>query len=442
MALATAYLRRTDQNRPEIEDRARRHLRAGAARLARFEVPGEPGGYSLFGRAPARVDLTAYALMVFQDLEKVHPVDFQTTYRIVEFLRKQQREDGSWDDGKRPVFAATAFIAWALACDGHPTPRARAWLAQRVAEVDDPYPLALAALAFLADDARSETGRALAGRLAGLAEDAAWAPGRETLMGARGSSAHVETTALAIQALLRAGTHPGLVQRALDRLVGWRKRDGAFGTTQATSQAIKALLGGAPGAGARPARVRVGAGEADLAEAKLEANELEPVRLDLGERDPRGLEVQLAGERTLRGTLSLTTWEPWNGPHGGKGRVALDMRYPEGELAVGTRAYIDVTVRNPSAAPAKLVTAEVGLPPGCEVRHEAVEGREQALRVERGETRVVLYLDTLAPGATLRFRIPFTPRYGLDVATAPSKAYEYYTPEEGVALPPARVRAR
>jgi hypothetical protein len=54
----------------------------------------------------------------------------------------------------------------------------------------------------------------------------------------------------------------------------------------------------------------------------------------------------------------------------------------------------------------------------------------------------VLYLGKLAPGAELKYRIPFTPRYGLDVATAPSKAYEYYTPEEGIVLPPARVRAR
>jgi hypothetical protein len=361
MALATAYLRRTGQNEPAIEERARGHLRAGAARLARFEVDTEPGGYSLFGQAPARVDLTAYALMVFQDLEKVHPVDFRTTYNIVDFLRKHQRKDGSWDDRKRPVFAATAFIAWALATDGHPTPRARKWLAERVDEVNDPYPLALAALAFLTADAKSETGHALARRLARLAHDGAWMPVRPTLMKSRGVSARVETTALAIQALLRAGTHAGLVQRALDRLVGWRQRDGAFGTTQATAQAIRALLAAARGAkGAKAAHVRVGAGEARLADAKLAANALEPVRLDLGARDPRGVEVRVDGDRTLRGTLSLTTWEPWDGPHGGKGRVALDVRYPEGELPVGKRAYVDVTVRNPSQADAELVTVEVG----------------------------------------------------------------------------------
>jgi hypothetical protein len=52
-----------------------------------------------------------------------------------------------------------------------------------------------------------------------------------------------------------------------------------------------------------------------------------------------------------------------------------------------------------------------------------------------------VYLRSLAPGAARTFRIPFRPRYALDVRTAPSKAYEYYCPEEAVRVAPARVRA-
>ena len=48
----------------------------------------------------------------------------------------------------------------------------------------------------------------------------------------------------------------------------------------------------------------------------------------------------------------------------------------------------------------------------------------------------------LAPGATKTFAIPFTPRYKIDVKTAPSTAYEYYVPEEAAVVAPGRVRAR
>lgn len=54
---------------------------------------------------------------------------------------------------------------------------------------------------------------------------------------------------------------------------------------------------------------------------------------------------------------------------------------------------------------------------------------------------MVFYLPDLEPGARLVFRIPFTSRYKIAVRTAPGKAYEYYTPEEGAIVPPALVRS-
>jgi hypothetical protein len=103
-----------------------------------------------------------------------------------------------------------------------------------------------------------------------------------------------------------------------------------------------------------------------------------------------------------------------------------------------------VAVRNDGPRPASVVTVEVGIPPGGDVEPGDVRGLHgaEAANVERGETAVVIYLRRLEPGQECRFVVPFTPRYALDVATAPSKAYEYYVPEEAALAPPARVRAR
>jgi hypothetical protein len=125
-----------------------------------------------------------------------------------------------------------------------------------------------------------------------------------------------------------------------------------------------------------------------------------------------------------------------------RGPLALEVVWPQGELAVGRRAVAVATVANTSSAQsASVVTLEIGVPPGCTVEPEDVKGKG-AENVERGERAIVIYLRDLPPGTKRRFEIAFTPRYALDVATAPSTAYEYYVPEEAVVVAPARVRAR
>ena len=88
----------------------------------------------------------------------------------------------------------------------------------------------------------------------------------------------------------------------------------------------------------------------------------------------------------------------------------------------------------------RLVTIEVGVPPGCSINRAGITGADVA-RVEQGEGRLILYLNRVGARKSQRFEIPFTARYGLDVSTGMSKAYEYYTPEAATLLPPSRLRA-
>jgi hypothetical protein len=398
----------------------------GYARLVGFEVKGEPGGFSLFGGKPASVFLSAYGLMEFTDLRDVYPVDPDLAPRVTRFLASQQRADGSWNGD----FALTAYVAWALSVAGSPSPSALAWLDAQADKVNDPYRLALAALAFLPTD--PSRGAAFAAR----ARDAT-GPVEATLVGARGRSRDAETLALVLQALLVTRAHE--CGPLLERLVSLRTASGSFGTTQATVQALRALLAAETGASPAAARVEVRDRDTVLLAREFGADAMEPLRFDLGDRPPGPLSITLEGERRLRGTLTRTTWAPWAGSSA-PGRVALDVRYPGDAVPVSRPHRAEVVITNPTAKRATLVTAEIGLPPGCDAEASEVEG-EGALRIERGETAMVLYLPDLEPGARLVFRIRFTPRYRLAVRTAPSRAYEYYTPEESAVVPPALVRA-
>jgi len=198
-------------------------------------------------------------------------------------------------------------------------------------------------------------------------QGALWIPEGATGVGARGDSAAIETTALAIQALLLEGGHPGLVERALQRLIAWRGKDGRFGTTQSTILALEALIAAEAGS-ARPGdiRVTVDAPEAAAATRVVAADSTEPERVDLG-ANVGPIRVEAEGKGRLRATLARTSWVPWQGPvEPASRRLALTVTWPEESVRVGEPSQALVEIRNPTSdKPASVVTVEVGIPPAA-----------------------------------------------------------------------------
>ncbi len=454
MALAVHYMQRTEQLDPALKARALRHLSSGYQQLLGYEVKEEPGGFSLWGKAPASLFLSAYALHEFRDMRKLTYTG-DAYKRVVKYLASRQAEDGSWqpesrgeshgaDASLRASYPLTAYVAWGLARAKKYDEKAMAWLMAHRTEIDAPYGLALAALAFQAADAESSVARELVARLVDLRSvdenGIYWDAGTPTNMRGRGRSAMLETTALVAQALLGDGRYPELTRAALDRIVLSRGRSGRFGSTQSTVLCLQALLAAETGGRrAEEARVVVSRGPEQQETLRLPPGTNETAELDLG-TDKGPVEVGFEGDGDVRVALTRSAWVSWDTPLPAAGALRFDVTYPQGVLPVGEVAVADVVVRNPTERLAGTVTLEVGLPPGCTARAKDVEG-EGAEHVERGETEMVIYLDDLAPGEALRFRIPFTPRYALDVVTAPSKAYEYYVPEEAVLVAPRAVKA-
>ncbi len=86
--LALDYLRKTQRSAPKLEAKARQYIHLGYQRLVGFEVSG--GGFDWFGRPPANRTLTAYGLMEFTDMARVHEVDPQLIARTRRWLLKQR----------------------------------------------------------------------------------------------------------------------------------------------------------------------------------------------------------------------------------------------------------------------------------------------------------------------------------------------------------------
>ena len=84
------YLNETNQTEPEISKRAKELLDRGYSRLISFQcqkVNDVREGYEWFGgAAPPHEGLSAYGLLQFTDMKRVHPVDAAMSKRTKEYL--------------------------------------------------------------------------------------------------------------------------------------------------------------------------------------------------------------------------------------------------------------------------------------------------------------------------------------------------------------------
>lgn len=455
MVLALTYMQSTGTIDADLQARATKYVDQGFKRLLTFESKQQPGGFGLWVDDRPSLFLSAYGFMQFTDMRRVYDVPEDLLRRIARFLKTHQQDDGSfgggnlvhaWGSWKETPFYMTAYVAWALARAGEDTGKALAYLDAHAGEVDDPYGVALATLAHASADRASAATKRWAARLAEMrvpdGERVAWSPTGETLVGARGRTGDIEATAIATLALLQSKQRGDLAYAALDTLMAWRGKDGRFGPTNTTALALRALLE-AEGGGDRLPETGVTIKHRDrvLKQVAIPAGSTEPVRVPLGTLDPRRVQVTLDGEGRLRGTLSRTTYEPWDQTVLPKGPLEMTVAWAKAPLEVDKAYTATVTIRHTGKQTARLVTAEVGLPPGITANPEDVTGQGLS-EAERARRAMVLYLTDMAPGEARTYTIPFRTRHAFEALTAPSRVYEYYVEHEETVVPPVAVSAR
>ena len=256
--LALDYMKRTKKLTPEVHAKAEGYIANGYQRLLTFEVPG--GGFSWFGQAPANKILTAYGLMEFNDMSKVSDVDPRLIQRTSEWLASQQQPDGSWkpdayfiNEGATNRYNSdrlriTAYIAWALANSGYQgdaIEKAKRYIESANGSTPDAYTLAVIAN-FAADygkdrDFIRRSMQALIDARTKKGDQTSWTS-EETGVYSTGLSASIETTGLAVQALLKWGQASETIRKSLNYISSKKDATGNWGTTQATIMALRALL--------------------------------------------------------------------------------------------------------------------------------------------------------------------------------------------------------
>jgi uncharacterized protein YfaS (alpha-2-macroglobulin family) len=489
--LALDYMKRTKKLTPEVHAKAEGYIANGYQRLLTFEVPR--GGFSWFGQAPANKILTAYGLMEFYDMSKVYDVDPKLITRTQQWLANQQQADGSWrpdtsfiNEGatnrfNSDVLRITAYLAWSLENTGYTgtaVERARQFVENHLSAKMDAYTLAVVAN-FATDFGNGAQGndRDFTRRATQLLLDArtekdeqAWWTAEETGVYGQGLSASVETTGLAVQALLKWGQASNTTRKALNYIVAKKDAAGTWGTTQATIMALRALLL----ATEKGSSDTQGQLEVLLNGKPVEKLTLSPENNDLlhqfvfklpagdtGGADPKAhggvvairtagpgldilrtpnvdtVEIRFEGKGGLAYQVVGSYFLPWD-QKPEREPLSIDVAYDRTHLAQDDIATATATVSNNLDKTANMVMVDLGIPPGFDLFSEDLQDyQDKSSGLKSGHlskfsltaTQAILYFDSFAPGDTVKVRFRLRAKYPIRARTFQSRVYEYYNPE-------------
>jgi uncharacterized protein YfaS (alpha-2-macroglobulin family) len=469
--LALDYMKRTKKLTPEVHAKAEGFIANGYQRLLTFEVPG--GGFSWFGSAPANKILTAYGLMEFSDMSKVHDVDPKLIARTQQWLAGQQQTDGSWkpdasfiNEGatnryNTDVLRITAYLAWSLENTGYQGPaveRARQFIESHMSANADAYTLAVLAN-FAADYGKDRdfTRQAMQLLLDARTEkdEQAWWNADETAVYATGTSASVETTGLAAQALLKWGGASGTARKAMSYIAAKKDASGAWGTTQATIMALRALLL-ATEKGAADVRgtleVVLNGKTAEKLALTPENNDLlhQFVFKDVDAKGGNTVEIRFAGKGGLAYQVVGQYFLPWDKKPENE-PLSIDVAYDRTHLSQDDIATATASIKNNLPKAANMVMVDLGIPPGFDLLsedlqayHEKSAGQKSG-RLEKFSltaTQAILYFDSFAPGDTVTLKFRLRAKYPIRARTFRSRVYEYYDPEVSSVARPVQLEVK
>ncbi len=457
-----SYMKESDQADPQLEKRARQLLTSGYQMLTSFECmnPAQQSdrrGYEWFGQtAPPHEALTAYGLLQFRDMAKVHPVDAAMVERTKKYLLAQRDGKGGFrrnpraldSFGRAPDHITTAYIVWALTESGGEDNldiEMNALLA-RAKTSKDPYFVALVGIGHLN---RGKTAEGLA--LLKDLRSAQQADGRLTgaqmsITGSGGRDLEIETTALATLAWLRAN-RPADFNPSVQKAVKWIGRQrggyGGFGSTQSTILALKALIAFTHDNRKVPAdsELILEVNGKRVAAKKFAAGSRDGITVAIPDESilkPGKNQVRIAMEKnqfpyTL--TWEYRTRKPAN-PEGCP--VHLTTRLDRAEAEEGETVRLTALVENKSGKGQGMAVAILGLPGGLAVPEDMRQLKDMArLRddgTKRGEIdafeirgrELVLYWRDLAPGKKIEVSVDLVCRIPGEYRGPASRAYLYY----------------
>ncbi len=453
------YMINTGQIATEIEMKASQYINIGYQRLLTFESPD--GGFDWYGRAPGKPILTAYGLMEFADMERVHYVDPEMIKRTQKWLAGKQQSDGSWPPDNRDLFNAlnntlqsTAYAVWALAHSGYSLNaqeivKGKNYIKTNAAQTQDNYTLALCANALLEKDPENPEGLSILDRLEANkiveGDTVYWTSGGQSFTYSKGSYLNIETTAMITLAMITANRqYSESVQGALKFIIQKKKPYGLWGQTQASVLALRVLMMSlANQIEEMDAELVINVNGQTLDKDVMPILKINPVDtcilrlIDLKPYTLKGdnmVSISLIGKGYMMYQIVGTYYMPWklvilpSAP-----QLAIDLNYDKTTLTLDDIILCTVTVTNtiPDTV-TRIGMVDLGIPAGFSVFWEdfnkAIE-EGKIFKYESTNRQLSLYLHPIYYGEPLTITYRLQAKYPLKVSTPKSTAYDYFNPD-------------
>ena len=435
---------------PALVAKTKTVLDHGYKLLTGYETPEK--GYEWFGHTPGHEALTAYGLMEFADMSKVYDVDHKMVERTADWLMTRRDQKGGFQRssealdsfGRASPTTTNAYIMWALA-EAKRTSNLGMELSvqkQLGSDTRDPYLLALATNTNLATAPKAPETAAMAKRLSSLqAKDGSFAGAKETITMSGGDSLTIETTALAVLALLKASPnneYEGQIRSGVEWLNGKRGGYGAWGNTQATILGLKALT-----AYSEHARQMASGGSATLV---INGKDAGTIKFEKGRRDAlvwndlagklapgkNTIEVRLDSSAALPYTVAID-YRSAQPQASARAKVAVTTQLLKTTAKMGEGVTLRAHVENKTAEGIPMTLARIGLPGGMVFQTwQLKELRDKGL-IDFYETRpreVILYWRALAPSVKKDIDLNLLAAVPGTYEAPASSAYLYYTAED------------
>jgi hypothetical protein len=440
------------------------------------------GGVSYWSSGEPDIAVTAYAVGFLLEVSPVVPIDRDRVQSMVQWLEKQQRDNGTWAARNqssagvdRQNVLLTSHVVRGLAAaqragvQVRPNTMAAAYhyIAAMTDQIDEPYMLAQFILAALDSGDKGLLGDAAA-RLAAAGHDEAggtwWDLRTNSPFYGWGTAGRFETTALVVSALSAWRSLPSTssefdapVRRGLVFLLRGRDRFGTWSSTQSTVRAMHAIADASPVLGI------IGGGVSGAIEIRSNGRLLKTVPMPTGTRDTDPILIDTsaflaAGENRFELVsanaqnslvlmrFSSSYWLPWAQTTARTSpELRLAVQFDRLDTAVGEPVRCSVQAERVGFKGYGMVLAEIGLPPGADIDRSSLEKLidDASLGIYRYEVlpdRVVFYLWPKTGGASfefsLRTRIPMLAK------SAASVLYDYYNPEASSEVAPVQWMVR
>ncbi len=444
------YLKQHDVADAALLERSSRLMDSGYKKLTGYESPKK--GFEWFGGDPGHEALTAYGLLQFADMADVYgAVDPTMLARTGAWLKSRRDGNGGYlrdakaldSFGRASAEVTDAYITWALSTAGVTGIDKEIEKSRKLTEnTQDAYQLALATGTLLhrpAGSAPSKAALAAAAKLARMqAASGAWTNADHSITKSGGVNLTIETTSLAILALLKTDLKAdGYLDNARKGIAWLQSNRGGFGqwgATQATVLALKAVTRFDDAT-----RVAPRAGSVSLV---IDGVVVAAQDFDAGRREPivfTGFDDKLTpGRHTIALTSKSADPLPYSmaveyrstePASSNAAAVHLAATLAKSEVKMGETVRLDAVITNKTQSGQPMTLARLGLPGGLSFQNWQLKELREKGQIAFFETRareVILYFRDMKPGEVKRIGIDLVATVPGSYTGPASAAYLYY----------------